>query len=269
MFPVSFVVLFHPSRLSNLLQTIRFIERRELNLHKEYVLVCQTECENVFCNSKLINMCLKTYHKPKMTNTGVQESSGEIIILLDSDRILPPNYFTNITKTIKHNDVVSTEFLYRLHKNYTDEEIEDNLIIKYPDFRSRTNQGRKKNLFSGNTVLMKDFYLSFGGYDESFEGYGFADTDTTKTVEKTGNIIWLQKEEYHLYHRKNIFSNNESLEDFRIYTAINALKYFNKWKIPVENHTLDLIKIVQKNLDHYPDNLQKEFLKLYKPINMI
>lgn len=264
----SFVILFHPSRLDNLLQTIRFLHKREPELLKEIIVICQTKCDNI-PNTKTFNMGLSTYHKPKMTNFGVSHCSGEIIALLDSDRILPKNYFTEIVNEIKFNDVISTINLFQLDKIYSDEEIENGLVSKTPDFRSKENKGRKKNLFSGNTIITKDSYLSLGGYDESFEGYGFADTDMTQTVQKTGNIIWKEKEELHLYHKKNIIYKNEALNCFNICTAINAIKYFNKWKTNIDDHTLELIEFVYKNLNIYPKCLQKEFKKLTRTFNMI
>ena len=65
MFSKSFIIIFHPLRIDNLNQTLRFLYKREVDL-EELILVCQTECKEInspFNKTKQINMNLDSYWK--------------------------------------------------------------------------------------------------------------------------------------------------------------------------------------------------------------
>ena len=65
---------------------------------------------NKFGSSKLF--CLDgVYNKPKMCNLGVEEAQYENIVILDSDRILPPNYFNSQKLETKVLDINEEIFL--------------------------------------------------------------------------------------------------------------------------------------------------------------
>lgn len=264
----SFIILYHPTRIDNLQQTIRFLKKREKKLlDQEFIFVCQTnyDLKIVFQNQINLNLSLKNYHKSFMTNYAVLKSKGEFLILLDSDRILPENYFFNSIKKSNKNTILSTINLYQLSEPYTDLEIESDKTSKTPDFRKfNIDQHRKhKNLFAGNTLLSRDAYEKLGGYDESFIGYGFADSDMSqRAIKNKLDIIWLSLTELHLFHEKNICWDGEiiSQDIFQIITAINALKYYKKWNMYDENIKNFIMKIYNK-LNNFPIDLQKIFLE--------
>lgn len=235
---VSFIIPYHPIRTDNLLQTIRFIEAREDLLDGELIVVCNTRnntsISSSFKDFSHIEANLPRYNKNTMLNMAINASKHEIIILLDSDRILPKGYFTRISKHINRGEVISTERLYNLKKPYSDQQIAIGAIEKTEDFRSKDNKMRRKNLFSGNTVIWKKDLLDCGAFDEEYNGYGFADTDMTKTVMCHGmSPVFLNEDELHLYHDKLILWNDSiiSYEEFRVLTAINGMRYCAKWKI--------------------------------------
>jgi predicted glycosyltransferase involved in capsule biosynthesis len=263
MIKCSFVIIYHPSRIENLNQTLRFLEKREKELlDQELILVCQTRFEKLktkFKNNKQINLNIKNYHKSLMTNVGVNESKGDILILLDSDRILPENYFLTALSKIKQNSVLSTKELYRLEKDYSDSDIEQNNINKIPEYRSEFFESRKKNMFSGNTVVFKSDYGDIGGYDESFVGYGFADNDICmKCLKHKVEFLWLEEfEEWHLQHNHEMCWEEKMIhrETFKIILATNAWKYLNKWKLEPDSGFWDLINIAEKDMNRFPKNL--------------
>lgn len=263
----SFVILYHPTRLDNLNQCIRFLKKREKNLiEEEFIFVCQTNynLKKFFKNQINLNLNLKNYHKSFMTNFAVNKSSGKFLILLDSDRILPKNYFFNSIMQSSINSVLSTENLYQLDKTYSDEEIEFKKIKKIPDFRKKNAEGRFKNLFAGNTVISKKAYEKIGGYDESFIGYGFADNDMSrKALNNNLNIIWLSHEELHLFHEKNICWNEKIInqETFKIITAINSLNYYKKWNLKIDKNVKVLLNIIENNIKEFPFELQELYKK--------
>ena len=264
--------------MENLKQTLRFLERRELQLVKqsELILVCQNECQlsfdTLFDKTKNVNVQSDTYCKPKMTNAGVEQATEEILILLDSDRILPYGYFTRIINSLGEKEVVTTKSLYSLDKPYTDDQIDSGNVTKTPDFKSVTNQGRFKNMFSGNTVLWKQDYLDAGGYDETFVGYGFADSDMTRTALVNGlKFVFRQEEELHLYHDKVYDWENGHIhkDEYRIISAINAIHYCNKWKIEADQGIQDLWNEVENSMPKYRRTHSDQFKKLMNEYRII
>lgn len=236
--PISFVYYFHSMRTDNLKQTLRLLFQREKCIG-EVILVCNDRTEEVFENCRLYNMALAYYEKPKMCNFGVSKASCEVVALMDSDRVLPPGYFESILDRIKPGQMFSCDKLLTLDKPYSDEEINKGNFSYYVEMKSRTWEIRKKNLFSGNTTFMKEDYLSCGGMDEQFIGYGFADNDMTINVVSKGiEAVWGDEDELHLYHEKNTMENNQILvfPDFAPTSQSNLMKFLRKWKINHEEH---------------------------------
>lgn len=235
---LSFVIYFHSCRIDNLRQTLRFLEKREPKLHgSEIVLICQDVCgffESPHFRIRQTNLNLRSYHKPLMCNLGVSQATGNIIVLLDSDRVLPKNYFHDAALTLKRNQIVAPHCLYQLGRPYTDEEIEAG-PEKTPDFRSEVNESRFKNAFAGNTMMWRDEYW---GMDESFIGYGYADSDMTRDATVRGfELLYPEVEELHLWHEKQIEWRGKMLgyPAFEKVAVVNAVKYAEKWGLDDQN----------------------------------
>jgi len=257
---VSFVVIYHPRRLDNLNQMLRFMSRRESSLlqNSELVLVCQNHCteefESGFSEVKHINLECDTYCKPKMTNAGVAVSQGDVLVLLDSDRILPYGYYTRLIPQMKEKQVITTQNLYTFDQPYEDDEIESGKVRKKPDFRSLTNQGRYKNMFSGNTIMWRSDYDAIGGYDENYVGYGFSDTDMTRNALLNDlKMVFKQEDEYHLFHDQiyDWESGHIHKDEYRIISAINSVYYCNKWKIEADKGVNELWEEVSSLINRY------------------
>lgn len=232
---ISFVFYFSSKRLDNLNQTLRFLKNRENLDENEVVLVCNDEINSNFSipNYKIINLNLQSYNKPKMCNVGISEASNKIVALLDSDRILPANYFKNNAKKLNSKEFISTTNLIKLIKDYSDEEIEQNKFEYFEDAKSKKGEILKKNLFSGNTLFFKQDYLDCGGMDESFVGYGFADNDMTLNVISKGyKAIWLKDLEMHLNHNVEFLYENKIINEeieFKKVSRANLNKFIEKW----------------------------------------
>ena len=232
---ISFVFYFSSKRLDNLHQTLRFLKNRDNLDEHEVILVCNDEITSNFSipNYKIINLNLQSYNKPKMCNIGVYEASNRIVALLDSDRILPKNYFKHNSKKLNSKEFISTTNLIKLIKDYSDEEIEQNKFEYFEDTKSKKGEILKKNLFSGNTLFFKQDYLDCGGMDESFIGYGFADNDMTLNVISKGyRAIWLKDLEVHLHHNIEFLYENKIINEeveFKKVSRANLNKFIEKW----------------------------------------
>jgi predicted glycosyltransferase involved in capsule biosynthesis len=225
-----------------------FRQARSLFLDKstELIVVSQDRLQSVFNNSKNINirvveLHLPIFNKAKMVNKSVKEAYGEIIIMLDGDRLFPDDYFTNVFATIKKGEIVTTLPLYKLSKNYTATELATipfEKLEKITDFRCEENIPGKKNAFSGNTIMYKsDFWLA-GGMDESYQNYGCTDLDFTKTCINAGlKIIYRTEVELHLMH-----SFDMPKSKFLIINCKSVLKYCRKWTEPIPPFFLNILK---------------------------
>lgn len=260
---ISFVIYFCSQRIDNLKQTIRFLNKREDLSSSELLLVCQDKCENLFGN-KVINLNLDFYHKTKMCNIGVELAKNQKIVLLDSDRILPYNYFKKTSKQISQGEFVSTWKMFKLKKQYSDDQIEQNKFEKIPDFKSKENKSCSKNLFAGHTLFYKKDYQNAGGMDESFIGYGFADTDMTRNImSKNYKITWNDEEEIHLFHEKIVNFKGEVI-DPEIMTALNSIKYFKKWNIKMDLDSINLLEWIIKNKNKYSDSIKEKINSVFE-----
>jgi hypothetical protein len=229
---ISFIIYFHSSRIKHLQQTIRFLEKREPTQEFELILVCQDSISPFLTNfksTKLFNLDVKDYCKPKMCNFGVNQAENDKIVILDSDRILPSYYFTHNANKLNNKEVITTHKLYSLVKEYNDDEIENNHIELISDFRSKDNIFFQKNAFSGNTMMYRKDYIPM---DEQFVGYGFADNDATKTALLNGlKITYTDDVELHLFHPREIYLNDKKLDYYKTMDVCrnNGVRYANKW----------------------------------------
>lgn len=230
---LSFVLYFHSSRIDNLRQTLRFLFSRE-RIRKEVVLICNDETDEEFKGCRLINMGLRDYMKPVMCNLGVREAKGEVVALLDSDRILPEGYFAAALKALGRGDFLSCRRMLNLDAPYRDSDIFSDNFDYQEEFRSEGWELWQKNLFSGNTLFHRSDYLEAGGMDESFVGYGFADNDMTRNVLAKGfRARWYESTEIHLHHAREAMESGEvvGVERRREIMHGNMCRFLRKWRM--------------------------------------
>jgi hypothetical protein len=235
----SLIVPFSIDRIENLLQTLRFFCKREL-FEFEIILVCQdlqdTKIDLSFISAKykIIDAKSKVYCRSKFINIGVINSNSEILILLDSDRILPENYFSRICQNLEKNQCITTKNLYALDREVSDEEIDENNLDLTKSFRCVYNQMHRRGSFSGNTVLYKSLFIEAGMMDESYIGYGYQDIDIAQSMIHLGaNMVFLDEQEIHLYHGGKTTD--------QIYQCVkNGIKYCRKWQLDPDPILVDV-----------------------------
>ena len=155
---ISFVFYTCLERIENLKQTLRLLDFNEPNLtDKEIIVVFQNKGTQI--DGKIYDMNLDSYHKPKMCNFGVKKSNYELVALMDSDRVLPKNYFYENMISIKKKQMITTTHFHNLKTEYTDDEIKKNKYEYITEYRSESDELIMKNLFSGNTLFFKSDYL--------------------------------------------------------------------------------------------------------------
>lgn len=248
----SFILAFHTARIDNLLQTLRFLEKDHANVVKksQLILICQDfspEIDNKFGDYKHYNLELECMQLPYVTNTGVKMSDSEVLVILESDRILPPGYFQNVIDTMQPNTMVTTEQMIRLDNPTCDKDIAvglemaqhlhaDPTAFQKPPFdyheehRSTTNELGHRTCFSGNITVMKTDYQRAGGMDENYKGYGWMDNDMTNTMLKAGvQPVFRQEVELHLWHEQTSYG---TVNDSNFFTR-NGLYFCRKWGVEI------------------------------------
>lgn len=238
----SFLIPFHSRRIDNLAQTLRFLELhdREVLDQSEVILLCHDQIgyiETGFQKTHLENMHLPNMMKPVQLNHGVKMAQSDILVVLDSDRILPPGYFQKVLGSIEEDDMVTTRFMRKLTRPAADIDIIEEKYSFYDEERSISNRAYSRSAFSGNIVLYKKQYEKAGGMDESYVGYGFEDADMTARLTSVGVRPHYRPElELHLYHEECSYGDHDQKRMF----LDNGLRFCRKWKVP------------------YPQNLRKK-----------
>lgn len=226
----TFIIYFHPARLDNLHQVIRLMRLKETGLfpYAEILLMCQEKAnieEFSDSNIKLINLEQGKYWKSIAYNKAAHLASSDKLVFLDSDRVmLRQAYYTQHITSLQPKTIVAPSSVLDLHKTVSDDDILNLTNLDYGVSTRYTNPAIKgKTAFSGNTIIHKEDYLTFGGMDEQMYGYGYHDNDATLAALRAGlTINFLPDPELHLWHPKDqqqVINDNER----------NRLYFCKKW----------------------------------------
>jgi hypothetical protein len=164
-------------------------------------------------------------HLPFVTNFGVERATSDKLIILESDRILPTGYFAAVIDQLEEGIQISTKMMNRPTQALSDEEIEGEYEFD-EERRSEEVVPGERNMWSGNTALMKSDYYKAGKMDEFYKGYGWADCDMTLTMEAAGiKSIYRDEIEIHLWHEAMTYGDGDQKRMF----VENGLHFCKKW----------------------------------------
>lgn len=255
----SFIICFHTARFDNLLQTLRFLNSNHNNVIKEseLVTVCQNSVElykdyknktlnefeklsSCFNKNKHFDLEIEEMKLAYMTNFGVSNTETDRLVLLESDRILPADYFDKVLNQLGPKKCITCKNMKKLTKPVTDEEIVNNQFEYKDEDRSEENLIGQRNMWSGNTAFWKKDFFDAEQMDEGYVGYGWADSDTTQKMNEIRvQNIFMDDIELHLWHEPLTYGKLDQKELF----IQNGIRYCKKW-----------------NKD-YPDWFKKEILE--------
>lgn len=246
----SFIIPFPIARLDNVLQTTRLLEinHPETVSESEIIFVCQDKCGKIdtkFKGYQLHNLKCPYMEKCKLVNHAVKVSQSDILVFLDSDRVLPKGYFQQVIENLKPNTAVTSKILYRLTKPFSDQNIVDGKYTYEEENRSTENKPLMRNLFAGNCVMKKEDFNKAGGMDEDYVGYGFEDHDMTNRIVAAGiQPIWRDDIELHLYHERLTYGSGDQKKMF----LDNGLRYCRKWNLPIPGKLQQELNIYTRNI---------------------
>lgn len=148
-------------------------------------------------------------------NLAVRNSSGEYLVFLDCDCLLPPDFLTNQLKLREHGYCVAGNRVL-LSQKYTEEIVKThdisivnnsnlkNLPYKitgkinkfFPNVRLNPNAKWRKSRATDwkmpkgcNFAVWKTDYIKVNGFDESFTGWGHEDSDIAVRLLHAGILI--------------------------------------------------------------------------------
>lgn len=242
----SFVIGFHTARIDNLLQTLRFLtkDHQEVVADSHLSMVCQDTIEildpslvnsldnlrDYFHKSVLLNLNLPYMQLPFVTNKAMHMTETDKVIILESDRILPKGYFAAVIEQLDEGKQITCCNMKKLTKPASDEEIETGSFEYRDESRDINNQIGVRNMWSGNTAIWKTDYYKAGQMDETYLGYGWADSDMTNRMERIGiQSIYRDEIEFHLWHPSATYGEGDQKQMF----INNGLHFCRTWNIPL------------------------------------
>ena len=166
------------------------------------------------------------FRAARVRNNGVSLSTGDILVFLDQDILMPADYLKVIAKTLKPGRFLSG-YPVRLSEAQTEELLKQNLknvpfreVVNPKQHRKIIRQWMKDYLYyslekiswpyskgvklrSGVSAMLRKDFVKVNGFDESFVGWGNEDDDLGKRMRAGGckgfNFV-LTQFPLHLYH---------------------------------------------------------------------
>jgi GT2 family glycosyltransferase len=186
-----------------------------------------------------------------MWDAGVATARHDVILYLDSDRLLPKDYLSHVLEEVKDNVFVFTSRHFMMLKEMHRLDCQDFLSRSQDDVFSGDDfigemvyepryhdpiSGPGKNVMSGNTAFTRKTFLDLGGVDPWYCGHGaFADTDFHTQAARAGcTFVDLQLPELHYFHhKKDGDQKNIKNSELKRMGLRNYIYYCHKWGHPL------------------------------------
>jgi len=139
------------------------------------------------------------FNRSAARNTGVQEATSEIAVVIDADNYIPIDQIYSAIRVAQRRDILVKPFM---EFGYLTEESTNNFYEKGPDKHNAEYISPPENNFTGGAYVMKkSLWIEIGGMDEGFIGWG-AEDDAFHLSCKNRNIPtrYIEGSDRHLYH---------------------------------------------------------------------
>lgn len=140
------------------------------------------------------------FNRSAARNTGVSESTSEVVVILDADNYVPLQQIHSAINLATEKDILAKPFTWfgYLTEDSTDKFYEFYGIIDVePEFLNPQQQ----NFTGGVYVMKKSLWQEIGGMDEGFIGWGAEDDAFHLHCKNKGiKTEYVEGYDYHLYH---------------------------------------------------------------------
>ena len=155
------------------------------------------------------------FNRSAARNNGVKESTSEISVVIDADNYMPLDQidFAVRKAKIKKCLIKPFESFGYLTEESTEYFYQNGTFEKNPQFIGFQGHG-----FTGGAyVIKKELWISVGGMDEYFVGWG-AEDDAFHILckKRLGNTVFLQGYNYHLYHPAHRVTSKENYDYLQV-----------------------------------------------------
>jgi glycosyltransferase involved in cell wall biosynthesis len=161
-------------------------------------------------------------------NRGVEQSSGEVLVLVDADTICNPRALEEATvmSAMSKRWVLPYQWYYNLTQDYTEEILAGNPTNKvFPTDKGFTFV-HKIESWAGILVMPREAFDAVNGYDERFKGWGYEDNAFRLALD----CIWgkhLRVKGENAYHLSHYVPENGAFKSPNI--QVNRERYYNKY----------------------------------------
>ena len=273
------IILYSSDRLRQFNQMLDCLKDME-GIDQCKIVVCIDGKNNIdsdFVSTIEIKRTSKFYCWADCIQAGLDFVENEKILYLDSDRILPSDYLKKISPLVDDKSFVFPKNLMQFNCDVelsTIKHIRDNpgsmahLYRNDPRIYSDPVSAiRKKNPMSGCVAFTKKCYVDSGGFDSSFQGWGYPDTDYFMSTYKQGhNFIPVDCVELHLSHNHiNPYEENvvKSRTMVRLMGLWNGVKFCRKWEIPIHKEIIGASAELEINIEDVENKTLECFIKQF------
>lgn len=199
-----------------------------------------------------------TYHRTKALNFGFNQAETPIVVSMDTDCIVPKHCFFECEKELLNDCTAAWPYngyfidvdynlkeIFKKTKNYElllnglDNNLQLPICTQYKNYSVRCTS--RKHLGVGGIVMFnKNKFLSIGGYNETFIGWGAEDNEITERLRILDHKIYRQNDVksicFHLYHEnaqraENPYyhNNTKTLEKIMSMNKQELLEHIATW----------------------------------------
>jgi hypothetical protein len=206
--------------------------KRNLSLLLEYLkqffdssfMILEADVERKFeydANDHSIRYCFikdddPVFHRTKYINTLLSMAETSIVGIWDTDVIIPAEQISQSIREIQQGSMMSFPYdgrFYTLSAEISQQYAIDKSTLLFLENISNLHLGFGAYTFGGAFFVNKYAYLSIGGENESFYGWGVEDLERVRRVEIAGfSISRVEGPLFHLFHRRKSWFANEMAE---------------------------------------------------------
>lgn len=174
----------------------------------------------------------RPYTPAEARNRGAHQASGDILVFLDSDCVIHPDWLDKLTRhfTVTNLAGVGGGVRFKMD-NYWNRA--DNFTL-FHEFLDTQPAGFRKQLPSLNFAIRKDIFFQFGGFDERFPLPAGEDFDLTYRITQAGYTLFFDPEAWvmHIPARNSVRALWQHSYKMGLYSSKIDPRYQNGYGLP-------------------------------------
>lgn len=176
----------------------------------------------------------------KNSNDAVNQSKGELIVLLNNDIYPHPKYITNALKHFDDPNVFGVGFAELGHENWAKFFWKNGYLQHQPGISDINKTHISGWVSGGSSIIRKDIFQKLGGFDHVYQPFYGEDLDLGFRAWKSGyTLLWEPKSVVEHHHETTM--SKFSLNFLNYVKERNRL--LNTWRNITDSHLLNQNKL--------------------------